>query len=105
MLDVELRKYTTSAPVAALYRRWVAGDKPSVKEWRQARSACAAAADDAADSDAAASYAAYAAAAYAAYAADAAASYAADAAAAYAAAKSAFWERSAAQLIKLLKDA
>jgi hypothetical protein len=113
MLDVELRKYTTSAPVAALYRRWVAGDKPSVKEWRQARSAYAADYTAYAAAAAAAYAAAY---AYAAYAADAAAhavAYAAadaaaaayDSYAAYAAAKLAFWERSAAQLIKLLKDA
>jgi hypothetical protein len=104
LLETELGKYPTSEPATALYRRWIAGNKPGVEEWRSAADAAdaadAAAADDA---DAYAAYAAYAAA-------DAADAYAADAAAdaaAYAAraARKAFWNRAAKQLLKLLRAA
>ena len=68
--------------VAGLYLRWIAGDKPSVSEWQEARSAAYAAA-------AYAAYAAYAA-AYAAYAADA---------------RLAFWRALRDQLLKELRAA
>jgi hypothetical protein len=122
LLETELGKYPTSEPATALYRRWIAGNKPGVEEWRSAADAAyaadAAAADaayaaraaaDAADAAAADDADAYA--AYAAYAAaDAADAYAADAAAdaaAYAAraARKAFWNRAAKQLLKLLRAA
>jgi hypothetical protein len=123
LLETELGKYPTSEPATALYRRWIAGNKPGVEEWRSAADAAYAAdaaadaayaaraaadaadaaAADAADADAYAAYAAYAAA-------DAADAYAADAAAdaaAYAAraARKAFWNRAAKQLLKLLRAA
>jgi hypothetical protein len=121
LLETELGKYPTSEPATALYRRWIAGNKPGVEEWRSAADA-AYAADAAADAayaaraaadpaDAAAADDADAYAAYAAYAAaDAADAYAADAAAdaaAYAAraARKAFWNRAAKQLLKLLRAA
>jgi hypothetical protein len=122
LLETELGKYPTSEPATALYRRWIAGNKPGVEEWRSAADAAyaadAAAADaayaaraaadaaDAAAADDADAYAAYAAYA-AADAADAyAASYAADAAAyAARAARKAFWNRAAKQLLKLLRAA
>jgi hypothetical protein len=53
LLETELGKYPTSEPATALYRRWIAGNKPGVEEWRSAADAAYAA--DAAD---AAAYAA-----------------------------------------------
>ena len=44
LLSVELKQYKTSAPVAELYRRRLAGDEPKKKEWEKARSDAAAAA-------------------------------------------------------------
>src|SRR6185312_6935204 len=97
------------AGVAALYDRWIAGDKPSTEDWGKARSvadAADAAAADASDDDDAAYADAYAA-ADAAYAAAAAA--ADDDDAAYAAARrdarQKFWTDAAAKLEELLMSA
>jgi len=56
LLEDELGKYETSAPVATLYRRRLASDEPTTNEWRSATayaataaSAARAAADDAAN--------------------------------------------------------
>jgi hypothetical protein len=89
--------------VAALYERWIAGDKPSVKEWREARSAAYAAAYAAAADAAAAAAAAYAAAAAAADADAADAAYAADADAV--GARRSFWRGARDQLLALLAGA
>jgi hypothetical protein len=111
LLEKELGKYPTSEPVAALYRRRLAGDEPSQGEWAAAdaaadAAAAAAAAARAADAAAAAAAAAARAAAYAAAAAadaDAAADAAAYAAAADAAAEAEAGQRIAQALLDALR--
>ena len=44
LLEDELGAYETSEPVAALYRRRLAGDEPLIAEWKAATAAAAAAA-------------------------------------------------------------
>lgn len=41
LFDVDLVRYPTSAPVAELYRRRLAGAEPGVMEWRDAAAAAA----------------------------------------------------------------
>jgi len=53
LLEDELRTYRTSAPVTALYRRRLAGDEPTTKEWRSAATRAAYTAADANASNAA----------------------------------------------------
>ena len=100
LLSVELKQYKTSAPVAELYRRRLAGDEPKKKEWKKARFDAAYAYADAAY--AAAAYAA----AYACAAAASAAAYDAAAYDAYAtdAARKCFYERARQALLTSARE-